>query len=776
MASISPRVLNLLSVRANPAFLYVFLPANRAAIFFREKIMNEYDQFLATKIASRADAGFTIDKDSLNPILYDFQKAITAWAIRKGRAAVFADCGLGKTFIQLEWIQAVVKEKGGQGLIIVPLSVASQTVKEAEKIGMSISYVKTQAEIADRISITNYERLKEFDGSKFQAVVLDESSILKSVGGKTKSRIIEMFAQVPYRLSCTATPSPNDIAEIANQVAYLGLMTRQEMLSKFFVHDDTGWRLKGHARIAFYKWMATWAVFARTPGDIGFSDDRFILPKLTIEPCFVNQEHVLPGELFAKRDLKGIMDRLRERAATIDCKIEALAGMVNGDDAQWLVWCGLNEEANRAVKAIPGSKQVKGGDRIEHKIECMDDFKSGKLRVLVTKPKIAGFGMNFQNAHRMAFVGISDSYETYYQCIRRCWRFGQGERVDVKIMLSNAEQAILGNVKRKEAENAGLIDGVIREVSDFTKQNMQRGEIKQMDEYVTNRSNGESWELDLGDSVETIKGVGDNGVDFTIFSPPFSQLYTYSPSSRDLGNAKNDTEFWHHFDYLIPELLRVIKPGRITAVHCAQIPAMLVRDGYIGLKDFRGDVIRHFQKAGFIYHGEVCIDKNPQAQSIRTHAKGLTFSQLEKDSSWMRPALADYLVLFRKAGDNAVRVDNGGGGEVSRAEWIRLAHPIWYNVRETRTLNARPARSEDDEKHICPLQLDTIHNGIMLWTNRGETVYSPFAGIGSEGYQAIVDGRKFIGCELKKEYYEVAVRNLDEAEEIKAQQGMVLFG
>ncbi|KKK80225.1 hypothetical protein LCGC14_2825620, partial [marine sediment metagenome] len=399
------------------------------------------------------------------------------------------------------------------------------------------------------------------------------------------------------------------------------------------------------------------------------------------------------------------------------------------------------------------------------------------LRVLITKAKICGFGLNLQNAHQMAFIGLSDSYESYYQCIRRCWRFGQLEPVNVKLILTNPEQAILVNVKRKEKETAGLIDSVIKEVSDFSKHELGKGTIKKMAHYTENKETTDKWELWNGDTAKTIKTIETNEIDFTIFSPPFSQLYTYSPSERDMGNSKNDKEFWNHFDFIIPELLRIIKPGRITAVHCAQIPAMLVRDGYIGLKDFRGDVIRHFIKHDFIYHGEVCIDKNPQAQSIRTHAKGLTFSQLEKDSSWMRPALADYLVLFRKKGDNRTVVINGNidGAEIDRDEWIRLAHPIWYNIRETNTLNVRTARSEDDEKHICPLQLETIHNAILLWSNPGEVIYSPFAGIGSEGYQAIVDDRKFKGSELKEEYFDVAVKNLREAEKINNNKHMVLF-
>ena len=736
-----------------------------------------YNDFLTGKTKFKTDNGFDLNIEYINPVLYDFQSAIVKWAIRKGRSAVFADCGLGKTFIQLEWIHHILEHREGRGLIVVPLSVAEQTIQEAEKINLEIKYCKYQDDINSRLSITNYERLKNFDGSYFTAIVLDESSILKSIGGKIKAQIIEMFYDVEYKLSCTATPAPNDISEMANQVAFLGIMSREEMLSKFFVHDDTGWRLKGHAKKEFYRWMAGWSVFLRMPSDIGFSDERFILPKLDIGAIYTDEEYIPSEELFPVMELKGIGGRIKERKTSIDAKVLTLAEEINNSDDQWLVWCGLNEEASKLNKLIPDAKNIQGSDSLEYKTQTMLDFKHNKLRVMITKGKISGWGMNFQNAHKMAFIGLSDSYEMYYQCIRRCWRFGQKTPVDVKIVLSPVERVILGNVQHKEIEAAKIINGVIKEMSDFSKDEIKKGTSGHVENYYTDNEKGEGWEVWLGDTVETIKEIPENYIDFSIFSPPFAQLYTYSPSTRDLGNAKDVKEFWNHFDYIIPELLRVIKDGRIIAIHCAQIPAMLVRDGYIGLKDFRGDVIRHFQNAGFIYQGEVVIDKNPQAQSIRTHAKGLTFSQLEKDSAWMRPALADYLVLMRKDGENQTPIINGNieGASINRDEWIRLAHPIWYSVRETNTLNVREGRSEDDEKHICPLQLETIHNALMLWSNPGELVYSPFAGIGSEGYQAILDNRRFLGCELKKEYYDVAVRNLARAQMKKREDVQVLF-
>jgi DNA modification methylase len=266
----------------------------------------------------------------------------------------------------------------------------------------------------------------------------------------------------------------------------------------------------------------------------------------------------------------------------------------------------------------------------------------------------------------------------------------------------------------------------------------------------------------LGDSAERSREIASASVDFSVFSPPFGSLYTYSNTERDLGNSRTEDDFWQHFTYITRELYRVMKPGRIVAVHCAQIPSQKARDGVIGLKDFRGDLIQHFQTHDFIYHGEVCIDKDPQAQAIRTKSKGLLFTQMHKDASWSRPALADYIVLFRKPGDNVVPVQP----DITNNEWIEWARPIWYGIRESDTLNVVEARSDDDERHICPLQLGTIERCIRLWSNKSETVFSPFAGIGSEGYEAIMRGRRFIGIELKPEYWRVAVKNLKQAESI----------
>jgi DNA modification methylase len=277
---------------------------------------------------------------------------------------------------------------------------------------------------------------------------------------------------------------------------------------------------------------------------------------------------------------------------------------------------------------------------------------------------------------------------------------------------------------------------------------------------VIDQAHGERWALYNGDSAEVLPDIPDKSIDLAVFSPPFATLYTYSASDRDLGNSANEGQFWDHFGFISQELLRVVKPGRNICVHVAQIPSQKAKDGVIGLKDFRGDTIRHFQSVGWTYHGEVCIDKDPQAQAIRTKSKGLLFTQMRKDSVWSRPALADYILIFRAPGENAVPIHP----DISNDNWIEWARPIWYGIRETETLNVAEGRESEDERHICPLQLGTIERCVRLWSNSGETVLSPFAGIGSEGFVSLKHDRRFVGIELKNSYWRAAVRNLERAE------------
>lgn len=722
----------------------------------------EYQTFLESKKYTIKATGYQVVDSDIHPKLYDFQKAIVKWACRKGRAAVFADCGLGKTFIQLEWARLI----GGQCLIVAPLCVAKQTIEEAMRINIPIDFVRSQSDIGPGINITNYEMVDKFKPD-FNSIVLDESSILKSLAGKTRRKLIKIFKKVPYKLCCTATPCPNDIAELGNHAEFLDIMTHAEMLASFFVNKadkGQGWVMKGYARDPFYKWLASWAVCLTNPEDLGFDGSLFNLPELNINHIEIKSDYKRDDELFFT-GLKGIQDRAAIRKATVNDRVQVIADLIqNSNGSQWVLWCGLNDEQNKAVKALEAYdisvSSVYGNLTIDEKAKRIWSWLNGETSVLVSKPKVCGFGMNFQNASNMAFVGLSDSYESYYQCMRRLWRFGQTKQVNAHIVLTDIEHGIYENVKRKEKQARKLSKELVKNIEEF-----ERIEIRETEnggtEYKENIFTGDKWTLWQGDSVEIIKKLADDSIDLSVYSPPFISLYTYSASERDIGNSRNDKTFWLHYSYLIADLLRITKPGRVTAVHLSQVPAMLIRDGYIGLKDLRGQAVEEYQKRGWIYDGEIVIQKNPQAQAVRTKSKALLFVQMKRDSTWLRPGLADYILKFRKPGENKVPVKPK---DISNDDWIRWAHPVWIDIRENHTLNKAEARGDKDEMHIAPLQLDVIDRCVRLWSNPGEVVFSPFSGIGSEGYQAIKRGRHFLGCELKPEYVKVAIKNLNKAE------------
>lgn len=425
-----------------------------------------YADFLARKRVRWDGRGFPVA--SLPDNLFPWQAAVVRWAARKGKAAVFADCGLGKTPIQLAWAAA----SGQRALILAPLCVAEQTVAEAPKFGLAARYVATDADIGDGINVTNYERLHRFDVSRFGAVVLDESSILKAFDGKTRTALIGAFADTPYRLCCTATPAPNDIAELANHAEFLGLMRTPEFLATWFVHDDAGWRMKRHAAVPFFRWMASWSLALRTPADIGYANDGYDLPPLAIRERTVACDVAPEGMLFAGMSARGMRGRLGARRASLGDRVAATVDLVERNPGQWILWCGLNDESSRLAAEIPGSVEVRGQDSHEDKVAAVRAFTAGDVRVLVSKPRILGFGMNFQNCAQMAFVGIGDSYEQYYQCIRRCWRFGQKRPVTAWIVTSDAEFAVVENVRRKERDAALVAERLIENMKDFEREEL----------------------------------------------------------------------------------------------------------------------------------------------------------------------------------------------------------------------------------------------------------------------------------------------------------------
>lgn len=715
---------------------------------------DEYKALIERKRKVHSATGIDLPTSAISPRLFDWQKDVVRWALRKGRACLFQDCGMGKTIQQLEWARLVP----GDVLVVTPLAVASQTAAEGARFGIEAA-VSRDGTKAGKITITNYGMLHRFNPADFTGLVLDESSILKSLDGATRQTILDMAAVIPFRLACTATPAPNDHMELGGHAEFVGASTTTEMLATFFVHDggDTSkWRLKGHAKGSFWDWVATWAVMLRSPADLGYECSGYDLPPLKIHETVLNSGIIGEGELFAA-PAATLGDLRVARRTTMGDRVGSVAEMVNGSADQWIVWCELNAEGDALLASIPDAVQVSGSDSDDAKVAKIDRFTSGAARVLITKPKIAGFGMNWQHVSRMAFVGLSHSWEQFYQAVRRCWRFGQKSHVDVHIVTTDKEIAVLESIKRKQADADTMATGMVEAMSATSIAEIRNADAVSQ-ATSTGVVRGDGWTMFHGDCVQSIASVPTDSVGYTVFSPPFASLYTYTANDHDMGNCRSDDEFFEQFDFLVGELLRVTVPGRLLSFHCMQLPSTKLRDGVIGLRDFRGDLIRAFTKHGWVYHSEVVIWKNPVTQMQRTKALGLLHKTIRTDSSMSRQGLADYLVTMRKPGKNPDPVTHGPDLPVEL--WQQYASPVWMDIDEGNTLQHRSAREHDDERHICPLQLGVIERAIHLWSKPGDTVLSPFAGIGSEGHCALSMGRKFIGMELKDSYFKQAVANL----------------
>lgn len=433
-------------------------------------VLLSYSKFIEKKDFVLESSGFDIERSKLNEKMFNFQKDIVRWALKKGRSAIFADCGMGKTLMQLEWAQKIHEFTGGKILLIAPLSVAAQTQKEGQKFGYSVTICESQKDVQEGLNITNYEKLEKFQCGDFIGVVLDESSILKSFTGKIRNQIIDYFSHTQYKLACTATPAPNDFIELGNHSEFLGVMTRSEMLSMYFVHDGgqtSKWRLKRHAESIFWQWMASWSVFIDNPINLGYRVQGYNLPKLNIHQIVVDAVEPIKESLT-------LTQRRNARKESLELRCQAAAELVNSNDEQWLIWCDLNSESHRLWELCEDSWEIKGSDKPSYKTETMLDFSRDMIKCLITKPSIAGFGMNWQQCHNMIFVGLSDSYEAYYQALRRCWRFGQKQEVNVYIIISSKEGCVKENIERKQCDAKKMQTAMIELTKDITKKELKQ--------------------------------------------------------------------------------------------------------------------------------------------------------------------------------------------------------------------------------------------------------------------------------------------------------------
>lgn len=718
----------------------------------------DYNKFLESKKKSFTSSGFELDESKLNQNLFDFQKYIVRIALEKGRFAIFADCGLGKTLMQLSWADEVNKKTGQPVLILAPLAVTQQTIREAKKFGINVHVVTVDSNEFNEI--TNYDQLKNIDVSNYSGVVLDESSILKGRDGKLSRLIIDSFSSTPYRLACTATPSPNDHMELGQHSEFLGAMSYLEMLAMFFVHDGgetSKWRLRKHAEDDFWKYICTWSISMDNPNTLGFNHSGYDLPEIEYI------EHIIPvenntGSLFGDVAVSAT-DLHKDLKRSFDKRIEKTAELVNNSDEQWIVWTLKNDEADVLSRVLNDSVNVQGSDSAEYKAEHLNGFSEEKFKVLITKTSIASFGMNYQQCHNMVFTSYDFKFEAFYQAVRRCYRFGQKQKVKVHILVPESQTNVRLSILEKEKKHFEKIQQMSKYSADsdykLAKSNfmVNNKEIKTSDYWLMN-----------GDCVQESEKIPDNTADICVFSPPFAELYVYSDKAEDMGNVKNYEEFEKHFQFLIPQIKRVLKPGRICAIHCMDLPIQKGKEGFVGLRDFSGMLVKWFTDHGFIYHARTTIWKNPVTEMQRTKALGLLHKTIKKDSSMSRVGIPDYILFFRNEGENEVPIthqdkDHSLPDYLPVDLWQKYASPVWYDVDYSRTLQYRSARDGNDEKHICPLQLDTIERVLHLYSNEGETVFSPFGGIGSEGFCALKMKRNSISIELKESYFSINQKN-----------------
>jgi len=739
-----------------------------------------YEQILENKKPIIIDSGFDIDLKKLNKKMKAFQKFCVQWALKRGKAALFEDCGLGKTFQQLEWANQVRIYTNQPVLILAPLAVTAQTAKEGEKFGIKVIPFLDEFYslnfLPAEIYIVNYEQLENIQGfiEQFAGVVLDESSILKNFTGSYKNLIIDAFKLTPYKLACTATPSPNDLNEIGNHSEFLDVLDAQDMRSKWFVREEgmNNYRLKGHAKKDFYAWISSWAKMFCNPADIGFPEKGYNLPKLEYIERHIVTENRNDGQLFNSKAINATNFNSELRLTKIE-RLSEVADIVNNSSEQFIIWIKQNEEGEALRKLIPDAIEVKGSDQTEVKQANLLGFAENKFRVLITKAKIAQFGLNYQNCHNQIFASLDFSFEGLYQAIRRSYRYGQLHNVNIYLITTDTMENVIKTIRRKEKQ--------FLEMQAEMNLNINSKEYGLLNTYEFREfKNGKIW-LMKGDTAIELDRLEDNSVDFMIFSPPFKALFTYSNYIHDLGNNASSDDFWRQYHFILKQLYRVLKPGRLMVCHTKDLGVYKNSSGYTGMDNFTDEHTMFVENSvypkdapiGFKLHSKVTIWCDPVLEMQRTKTQRLLYKTLTTNSALTGIGMAEYLRIFKKWDgtdeSNWEPVNHLNKQNIPLDLWQKWASPVWMDIKRTDVLNGKEGTAMGDEKHIAPLQLEVIHRCVNMWSNPDDTVFTPFLGIGSEAYVALNNNRKVIGVELKDSYFDTAVKNLKKANDLKAQ-------
>lgn len=770
--------------------------------------------------------------------LFDYQAWIVARALDRQRFALFADTGLGKTAMQLDWAANVAAHTGGRVLIIAPLSVCRQTIAEAHRFyGDDLDV----ADLTDRaaleawleegagLGITNYQK---FDGAgkgdrwggerwPVDGVVLDESSMLKAFGVR-KFAVMRAFSGVRYKLACSATPAPNQRTEFAQHAVFLDqVRSTTEYLTAYFMNRDGDWQFKPHARDAWAANLASWAVFVRDPKRWGFADhladlpemtEEFPLVPLTDEQMMAAREYetgdqaslfgVTPGGITSRTKLMQIAHGFELAEGEVAQRYPThkptwIADLVAGrhGDEQVIVWVTFDEEGDALAEHIPGAVHLSGRTKPAERDRLIEAFRASAPdapRVLILKPAMFGFGVNLQSCAVQVFSSITDSFERYYQCIRRSYRFGQTRPVRVYVPLTELDRAIAMNVMDKQSTFQADADEIETAVVERLRPR-DTSEVRIVStapKTEMDRASGNRWTMVYADCLAHMTTMEPESVDLSVFSPPFAALYSYSQELEDMGNVRGDAEFRYQWREFARRLLPVMRPGRVVAIHCKEIIRFANTSGYRHCYDFPSDLREGMVDAGFHYHRRITIEKNPQLEATRNKETSLLHVTAIRDAANSFPQTGEYLMVFTAPGDNATPVTHDRDEHTfeRHTEWMNSIWPepaepaageaeqwrqwlwpdgdasAWHGIRETDVLNAAVAKERPEERHVCPLQLGLTDRVVRLWSNPDELVFSPFGGIGSEGWAALGAGRRFYGCELKESYYRTAVRNLTQRE------------
>jgi len=812
---------------------------------FQTKV--DYQKFLQSKIVIAKESGFALDDSWLNIGNKPHQSDAIRWAAGLGRALIAMSVGLGKTRIQCQLARAIYMSPESNPnlypfLVICPLGVKHQfTEEDGPALGMTWQYVRNDEEITQAMFegknylITNYERVRDGNISKhnhFCGVSLDEGSVLRSLGSKTSQVFRSIFKDVPYRFVCTATPSPNDLKELIYYADFLGIMDQGQALTRFFKRDSAE---AGHLTLmesqaeAFWMWVSSWALFLSKPSDLGYSDEGYDLPEMRV------YWHRLPVDqtrAWSQMDSKGqhrlildaaggVREASAEKRATLSARVEKMQEiMAENPDRTWLLWHNLEIEREAIEKTVPEAITVYGSQELEVREQRILDFTHGKIKILATKPEIAGSGCNFQrHCYSNIFLGVDYKFQDFIQAIHRTHRFLQDHPVDVHIIYSESEDDVIKTLQRKWAQHDQLskrMQSIIQQygLSHLAIKNGLTRTIGVQRMEVT----GKLFKAVNNDCVVEVKNLPDNYAGLIHTSIPFGNHYEYTVSYEDFGHNQTDDQFWKQMEYLIPDLLRVTKPGRLAAIHVKDriLYGHQTRSGILEVAPFSDQCVMAFRASGWLYEGRRTIVTDVVRENAATYRLGYT--EMTKDASKMGSGLPEYLLLFRKApSDNADAYADEpvtkSKDDYSRARWQVDAHSfwrsdgntplfpgelydyqthvnklekmekdnnlpaswfydpprssselVWDDVISMRTLNSEQSRGRE-EKHICPLPFDIVERTINLYSNPGDIVLDPFAGLFTVPVIAIKLGRFGHGIELNQDYYNAGVHYCKKQEE-----------